>query len=187
MNIFRTEDIGRVLAHELVKKSNDSAVTVYISKPECTGSIHTQSEIIYSERDAMTSSDYIKLFTCYEEPKVSFYIYVSPFDPITWLLILIHAALIWIIFHILICSQNTMTSSYSPILFILGTIIDEAYDVPQSFKRLAAFRILIIGWVLTSMLLSNCYQSLLVVELNSPLKGQPPISAHQMVCPVTED
>jgi len=186
LNIFRTEDINRALAHELVRKSNESAVIEYISKPECTGFIDTQSEYIYSERDALTSTDYIKMFTCYDQPKVSFYLYVSPFDPITWLLAVLNAALIWFIFHILIRSQQTITS-YSPFLFILGTLIDEAYVVPKTFNRLSSFRILIIGWVLTSMLLSSCYQSLLVVELNSPLKGKPPSSAHQMVCPVTED
>jgi len=37
------------------------------------------------------------------------------------------------------------------------------------------------------MLLSSCYQSILVVELNSPLKGKTPSSLDETFCPVEAD
>jgi len=185
LNIFRTENIYQALAHELVKKSNETAIESGTQEASgCIGFINIETRAIKNERDTITSTESFKLFTCYKKPKVSFHMYVSPFDPMVWLLFLIHASLVWLVFHILIRSQQELTidTSYSPFLFVLGSMIDEAYEVPKKLGRLPAFKVLILGWVLTSMLLSSCYQSILVVELNSPLKGQPLRSAHQLFC-----
>jgi len=161
-----------------------------VSKPahmsECTGFIYKESLSSGTEKDTITSVESTKLFTCYETPKVSFYMYVSPIEKTAWLLILIQVVIVWLLLNLFMIS-NDIKTAFSPLLFIVGTMIDEANPVPTFFKKSAVFKSLIISWILVAMLLSSCYQSTLVVELNSPLKGHTPSSLDETFCPIEED
>jgi len=184
LNIFQSRNIYEALAHQLVSKSNETAGGV--PDGECTGYIYKDTIPVENERNTITSVESTKLFTCYEAPKVSFYMYATPLDSTAWLLVSTQAVIVWCLLRIFMISKY-IKSSFSPLLFIIGTMIEEAKPVPIFFKTSAAFKVLIISWVLVAMLLSSCYQSILVVELNSPLKGHTPSSLDETFCPIEED
>jgi len=195
LNIFRSSNVNEVLAYTLVRKSNESGVKSFKDQHFlCAGTIHVENIHVKwsgeqaNEKDTTISSDSIKLFTCYEKPRVSFYMYVSPFDTDTtvWLLFLIHAGAVWLVFEVFVHIQQ-LHSSYSPLLFILGTVIDEAYVAPKKLRRLATFKVLVLPWILGSMLLSSCYQSILVATLNSPLASESMKSVNQTFCPQSDE
>jgi len=66
-------------------------------------------------------------------------------------------------------------------------MIEEAHQVPVFIKMSTTFKMLTISWVLVSMLLSSFYRSILVVELNSHLKGHMPSSLDETFCPIEGD
>jgi len=187
LNIFKSTIIDEALAHELVRKANETAANRPCRK-KFTGIIHkiTKSGDFVYGKVTVTSVESIKVLTCYEEPKVSFYMYMSPIEKTAWLLFFIQAVIVWLLLNLFMISKDIKTS-FSPLLFIIGTMIDEANQVPRFFKNSASFKILIVSWILVSMLLSSCYQSFLVVELNSPLKSKTPSSLDETFCPVEED
>jgi len=189
VNPFDTEYVMHTMARILVQKFNGS-INLDLPNDErdtkrSVGQIEVDIKFI-SERENLikTYSDLIKLFSCYEKPRLSFSMYISPFDYGIWVCIVSSAALLWIIFYLSpkVLIPLKSTSSFSKMLFILGALIDDAYFLPQKLKPYATFKLLVIIWSLNSMLLSSCYNSFMVVELNSPLKGQSLSSTDEVFC-----
>lgn len=55
---------------------------------------------------------------------------------------------------------------------VYGSLVDEVGTVPAKLSSLLSFKFLSIPWLLVGMLLSNCYLSIFITNLNSPLPGE---------------
>jgi len=183
-NIFKSGNVNYVLALDLVNKCNETAgESPYTNPYVCQGVIRIEKVYDPVGDLIVSSSDYSKLLTCYEEPKVSFHMYVSPFSTLSWIIILLQATALWTVFYVaLVLHQQHLR--FSPFLFTLGTLIDEPYGIPSEISRLTPIKLLIIPWMLMSMLLCSFYQSSMVGELNLPLKGQRINSLDEAFCPL---
>jgi len=85
-------------------------------------------EQVYKEvtvDSTQTSFDYVKLFTCYEQPKLSFVMYISPFDVEIWIFILCSGAITCILFSKFqkVLNLAHVEKSFTMSLFVVGALI----------------------------------------------------------------
>jgi len=188
-NPFTSENAAQTIAHEIIRQTNGTVKNDTYDWSKCThcGKILVDSPLVDLTIDFITTSEPIKLLTCYYKKNLSFKVYTFPFDKYGWVLMFLTGVILCCIFH----GLNTYTSShdkiaysFSPFLIILGSLIDEAYPVPQQIVRLHQYKYIMCVWLFATIILSSCYNSLLVVQLNAPLKGKPLESVDEVFCPI---
>lgn len=72
--------------------------------------------------------------------------------------------------------------SFSAWYFILANIFEEPAFVPKKLESKQFFRLVLGTWVLTTVVLTNCYNGLMITELNSPLPATAPTSWRDLIC-----
>jgi len=197
MNPFKSKRVDQTMAEILVQKSNGTLVVETIKSiltKSVVGRIVIEKESTGKREWAMVDSirtqfDFVKLFTCYEQPKLSFVMYVSPFDPEIWVSIFCAGTTTCILFHLIqrVINLSSADKSFSYLLFVVGALIEEAYIFPPKLQRFLTFKVLFFPWAICSFLLSTCYNSLLVANINSPLTSQSINSTDQIFCPLPEN
>ncbi|OXA46992.1 hypothetical protein Fcan01_18200 [Folsomia candida] len=106
-----------------------------------------------------------QFLTCSSDKSISFGFYFVPFKIEVWgsitasIIILVTALQFYYKYDI------TASFSFSPCLFVSAFMFEEAQAVPKRLERQIFFRLLISGWIL----MSNCYNGIMISELNSPL------------------
>lgn len=118
--------------------------------------------------------------TCYRERHISFEIYLAPFKPLLWLTLLI--TLLLMIILTLVYQHYGAKSSFSGWIFILATIFEETGHVPNKIARLTPFRLTFGLWCLMSVVLTNCYNGLMISDLNAPLPSFKARTFNDLVC-----
>ncbi|OXA45859.1 hypothetical protein Fcan01_18949 [Folsomia candida] len=120
-------------------------------------------ELIYTKFE-----DY-HFLTCYTEPYISFYFYFSPFQYKLWVVLAISIVTIVSItttaVHYLREKQH-----FSAWLFVLATLFEETGFLPSKIEKHTFFRFTLGTWCLMSVILTNCYNGIMITELNAPLK-----------------
>jgi len=187
--------VAQAMAEILVRNSNGTFSVYYNSQKmhekQCFyGTIAVDKEYQQVMVDSTrTNFHFVKLFTCYEEPKLSFYLYISPFDTPIWILTFCGGISVFLFVSVFqkVSNLASVDSSFSYLLFVVGALIEEAYILPAKLQRFLTFKILFFPWVITSMLLSTGYNSILVAKLNSPLQTQSIDSINQVFCTYTKN
>lgn len=64
-----------------------------------------------------------------------------------------------------------ISDTFSPWLFLLGTLLEESSPIPVKLRKSASFRLVVGVWGVMAILLTNIYNGLMISELNSPIKG----------------
>jgi hypothetical protein len=72
--------------------------------------------------------------------------------------------------------------SFSPWLFVLGTIFEETSSAPVKLEKKTFYRLSIGIWCLMVAILTNCYNGLMITGLNSPLPGSKMESFRDLLC-----
>ncbi|OXA37134.1 hypothetical protein Fcan01_28110 [Folsomia candida] len=67
-------------------------------------------------------------------------------------------------------------------IFILATIFEETGHVPNKIARLTPFRLTFGLWCLMSVVLTNCYNGLMISDLNAPLPSFKARTFNDLVC-----
>jgi len=68
---------------------------------------------------------------------------------------------------------NTLiVSSISPTFLSISLLSNVSYYIPKPLWDSNVFILACMPWILTTMILSNCYQSLVISEINAPMGGQ---------------
>jgi hypothetical protein len=81
------------------------------------------------------------------------------------------------------CNFKDSTSmSFSPWLFVLGTFFEETSSTPSKLEKETFYRLSIGIWCLMVVFLTNCYNSLMITGLNSPLPGIKIESFQDLLC-----
>ncbi|OXA54557.1 hypothetical protein Fcan01_10411 [Folsomia candida] len=122
--------------------------------------------------------------SCYEEKYISFEFYLTPFKPDLWgtlliflgMLITLLMAFKWIYF------PDNGTSYSSMWLLFIAMLLDDTPYVPKRLERSQFYRIIFSAWGPVALLLMNCYSSLIISELNAPLRGATPEFLEDLVC-----
>ncbi|OXA54858.1 hypothetical protein Fcan01_11575 [Folsomia candida] len=78
-------------------------------------------------------------------------------------------------------------SNFSPWIFMLGNLFEEAGFIPKKLEEKNVFRLILGSWILISVILTSCYNGLITTELNAPLPHWHPQSFSELICrPIPE-
>jgi hypothetical protein len=125
-----------------------------------------------------------KWLTCYEKTYIGFSFYQSPFQLDLWIgfgitmISVIGESWIYLKFYF----DDSTSMSFSPWLFVLGTIFEETSSAPAKIEKKTFYRLLIGIWCLMVAILTNCYNGLMITGLNSPLPGIKIESFKDLLC-----
>jgi hypothetical protein len=130
----------------------------------------------------VTHSANIKFLTCYySKPGLRFQIYQKPFQPELWLAIGITGILLSTFLHFMNL-KSEFGKSFSGVMFYISLLLDEGYAVTSKMWNSPIFRLSSAAWLLSSVLITNCYNGLLISELNAPLQGEKLNNFSQIFC-----
>ncbi|OXA46150.1 hypothetical protein Fcan01_19030 [Folsomia candida] len=107
-----------------------------------------------------------QFLTCYSESYLSFRFYVDPFQPDLWTALGICLFVITAIVWAYVRFAKVKIVSFPPWLFVLSTLLEEAHPVPMKIDKLIIFRYVFGIWSLMSVILTNCYNGLMISKLN---------------------
>jgi hypothetical protein len=78
--------------------------------------------------------------------------------------------------------KDSTSMSFSPWLFVIGTIFEETSSAPVKLEKKTFYRLSIGLWCLMVVFLTNCYNGLMITGLNSPLPGIKIESFRDLLC-----
>lgn len=110
-----------------------------------------------------------QFITCKSESFISFKFDLVPFQPAVWGGFCI--AIVSVFISLGLYQKLKNVKHFSPWWFILSNIFDEATHIPGRLEKQEFFRIVVSGWILMVVILTNCYSGLMITDLNSPLLG----------------
>ncbi|OXA42219.1 hypothetical protein Fcan01_22783 [Folsomia candida] len=129
-----------------------------------------------------TSSPGLQFLSCYRERYQPYQIYISPFQRDLWLALFVTLTLNVVLASIYKHFSVYTNISFSTWLFILATMFEEAGHVPSKIERNTHFRLTLGIWCLMSVILTNCYNGLMISELNAPLPAFEPGTFRDLLC-----
>lgn len=188
-NPFNRSDPGSILFHlaqELLAKENATwkqrpTGLAYSGHPSYTK--RTAWHTYNSRTKDMTyeGPEGYQFTTCHEETALSFVFYVKPFQPELWLgfgislFVVIGSLTLYI-------KLGKRTSSFSPWMLIIASVVEETPSIPRHIKNQTFFRVIFGTWTLMAIVLTNGYISLMITDVNAPLKGSHPEVWEDLMC-----
>ncbi|OXA45922.1 uncharacterized protein LOC118437747 [Folsomia candida] len=107
-----------------------------------------------------------QFLTCHAESYLSFRFYVDSFQPDLWIGLGICLFVITAIVYAYVRYAEVENVSFSPWLYVLSTLLEEGHPVPMKIDKLIIFRYIFGIWSLMSVILTNCYNGLMISKLN---------------------
>ncbi|OXA41261.1 hypothetical protein Fcan01_24105 [Folsomia candida] len=169
-----TQSIHQHLIHTSFHRANASLIYLLYDMKEIEYKPHLSLLVIaeYLHPDspsvivAIESLSY-KFITCYTEKYISFELYLKPFEPSLWAMLIISIMSLTVVMEVYLCigKRPGERSKFSPWIFILGNLFEEAGFIPKN-----VFRLILGSWILISVILTSCYNGLITTELNAPLR-----------------
>ncbi|XP_035702480.1 uncharacterized protein LOC118433999 [Folsomia candida] len=169
------------LAQAVFRKANATLVGLQITKRARIG-LYDIKEYHWDYTTVNLRFAGFEFLTCYAESYLSFRFYVDPFQPDLWvglgICLFLIIAIVWMYVHF----AEVGNVSFSPWLFVLSTLLEEAHHVPSKINKLIIFRYIFGLWSLMSVILTNCYNGLMISNLNSPLNSVIPETFADLLC-----
>ncbi|OXA41368.1 hypothetical protein Fcan01_23873 [Folsomia candida] len=137
-------------------------------------------------REVRVTSDLpgYEFLTCYAQKWVTFAFYVAPFLVIVWISVLLSILLTTV--GIMLYKEYWFEhkSSFSPCFLVLGSLFDEPARIPKSLESSLFVKLILGSWPLAAILLTKCYNVLMISDLNDPLRisGTSPGMFIDLVC-----
>lgn len=129
----------------------------------------------------VTRSSKYNFITCYATPTLRFAFYISPFQPLVWICIIICLLTLIITGELVIAikfkSVQNCTSSIS--FYFIATIFERVAHIPSVLlgtRGTNFFRIFLGVWLISVTSLTTSYKSLIISTLNSPAISNYPTS-----------
>jgi len=116
--------------------------------------------------------NFVRIFTCYSTPVMSFHFYTSAFDKIVWSLIVLSGLIISAFLSTLLCYKIQGVKSFSPLLFYFSIFVEETYSIPSRIRNNQIYRMATCLWLLSAIVVTNIFISHVISGLNAPLPGQ---------------
>ncbi|OXA49431.1 hypothetical protein Fcan01_15918 [Folsomia candida] len=125
-----------------------------------------------------------QFMSCHSETYISFEFYVAPFQPLVWGMFISSVVIVALVLSLYKKLKNINSyEAFSPWSFVLANIFEEAVYVPMHLEKQQFFRMVVGGWILMSVVLTNCYNGLMISSLNSPLpRTNIPETFQDLIC-----
>ncbi|OXA64712.1 hypothetical protein Fcan01_00785 [Folsomia candida] len=121
-----------------------------------------------------------EFLTCYAENYISFEFYLAPFQPELWYGLAV--CLVVLISVVSIYLHFSKLPTFPAWLFVIATLFEEGFTLPGQVEKKQYIRLILGTWCLMSITLTNCYNGIMISELNSPLKASQPNKFYDLVC-----
>lgn len=128
-----------------------------------------------------TKSEKLQFLTCYTVPHISFYFYLTPFQPELWLALGISIATIIVITTIVLHFWK-QRQRFAAWLFILAMLFEKTGFMPCILTKSTFFRLSLGTWCIMSVILANCYNGFVISELNASEKFFHPDKFEHLLC-----
>jgi len=133
-----------------------------------------------SSTDGSRSShytEYFSLITCHRNALLSFEAYRSPFNDEVWFCTFLAILLLSVPLHTYSrykkYARNHKSREPSCLVILYTSILNQSATVGASTNKKLEFRLIFSCWLLACLVITNCYNSLIIRELNAPLPGPP--------------
>lgn len=113
---------------------------------------------------------------------LNFNLYLAPYDGAVWIVTVFMIFLSGSVLSFGFYALYKENYAFNLFLYIFGCLIDEVIYIPKKLLVAVPFRVLIIPWLLLGMILSNCYLSILITNLNKPQRGERADKYEQISC-----
>ncbi|OXA42274.1 hypothetical protein Fcan01_22809 [Folsomia candida] len=130
-----------------------------------------------------TNIEGYQFITCYTEPYVTLWFYLTPFQPELWVLLLTTIGII--ISLTTVCQHFCSLLEHQPFsawMYVLASLFEETGFVPTRIEKQSFFRISLGVWSIMSVVLTNGYNGIMISELNSPRRQSHAETFGQLVC-----
>lgn len=125
-----------------------------------------------------------QFISCYYESFISFGFYLAPFQHAVWGCCVATFVCLVITLSLYIKLKHEFSREpFSPWLFVLASIFEEPVLIPVKLEKKMFIRIVIGSWILMSIMLINCYNGLMISDLNSPFpRKNMPETFQDLIC-----
>lgn len=123
-----------------------------------------------------------QFLTCYSKKSLTFQFYITPFQPALWVWSLSFIVLVACVTSLFKKYGGIQNLSFPPWLFILATLFEEPGFTPAQIEKGVPFRLILGSWCLMAVVLTNCYNGIMIGDLNSPLPGTAPKTFADLQC-----
>ncbi|OXA40643.1 hypothetical protein Fcan01_24504 [Folsomia candida] len=172
--------------HNLTIVQNNPSCPIRVARLEFDYELGSENYLAYANlvpvMPLITRSTGFQFFTCYREQFISFKIYVAPFQPNLWVALIISLVVVITSVSVYKFFGGYEKVSFSAWLFILATMFEEPGQMAKKIERATYFRLILGSWCLMSIFLTNCYNGLMISELNAPLPSFEPKTFHELIC-----
>ncbi|OXA48524.1 hypothetical protein Fcan01_16422 [Folsomia candida] len=173
------------LAQVVFRRANVTVITGNVCndmKTAC-GSVNLLTmRHVFAKSVPVTWTGY-EFLSCFKETYISFEFYVNPFKKEVWIALFISIVTVFTLITLFIKFLYDRKISFCPWLFVLSTLFEEPGAI--SDKKLEAhfmFRFVLGSWCLVSVILTNCYNGLMITDLNAPLGSIRPERFRDLNC-----
>lgn len=191
----RNESIELQVAQYVFKKSNATMYACKKRDPICAKSVYywplvlrktklDRTDIDYTTRITTGISGY-KFLTCYTQSNFSLEFYTKPFQPEMWVGLFLCVGLVilvmtvWMHFKIM---KEQISATFSPWIYLVSSIFEESVPVPNKIEKAYFFRIILGSWSLVTVVLTNCYNGIMMEDFVSPVRQYAPEKFTDLVC-----
>ncbi|OXA46210.1 hypothetical protein Fcan01_19282 [Folsomia candida] len=174
---------AELLASDIFSMANGTFYkdTICYAKPIITKFSTSMSSNLEDVELMFTENEGYQFLTCYVEPYISFYFYFKPFQTQLWAVLGISILTIVAVPKTVQYFRNEM-QPFSSWLFVMATLFEEAGYVPGFIEKTTFFRLSLGVWCVMSVILTNAYNGLMILELNAPRETQHPNEFSQLRC-----
>lgn len=172
INPFKTEKLNsiEILAQIVFRHGNISLFHFSNHDNHPTLGIHKFSLYEHGSKITLKFTGW-EFLTCYAETGIDFEFYITPFQPALWISVAVSVALIISVTLVALYFTENYKVTFSPWLFILATLFEETVPIPGKIEKLSWLRMIFTSWCLMSVILTNCYNGLMITELNAPFRS----------------
>lgn len=117
----------------------------------------------------VTGIEGYSFLSCFSKKVIIFDFYFTPFQPKVWIGLITGYLVVSCFLGIYLFTAK-IKGSLSPWLFTLGALLEDGIPVTSKIEKQSWFRVLTGSWILAAVILTNCYNGLVITELNSPLQ-----------------
>jgi hypothetical protein len=159
--------VEEILIFEILKKANETGQVNYFSKARIEQLYEWQ---MLNKPYVLVDNFKIAFLSCYSEKQVEFGMYYKPFSFEVWACLLVCLTCIAAIMYVQ-NRQNHLSTNFSPLFFLLSSLLEDSYPIPDILLNTKIYKIFVLTWLLPTVVLTNLYTGLVISDVTSPLRG----------------
>ncbi|OXA42354.1 hypothetical protein Fcan01_22950 [Folsomia candida] len=172
-------NIAKFVFRQVLQSANETECStvepVYIVNVVAKYHSSTSNIQVFVDKRVTITFDGYKFLTCHTSTFLTFEFYLTPFQLDLWICLLICLTVVVSCLTLYTRYCDTGTSDgirwISPWLNVLSTLFEEPASVPSILEKRAFYRLVFGSWALMAVFKTNCYNGIMITNLNAPLPG----------------